>query len=228
MSVTSFIRQSPVASNTPWSFTPQLAIWLVMHLIVVALAAARVPLAARYPEPAEQLAPHLLLCVQIIATGLLFPWLLRDARTTAQILATALPFQLAAAFLSGNSIRHTVPAIAYVDGFIAVLAIWSPVLRSNLAQSLGIALASCLTLGGGMLRYLRVEYSGGRGASVPHTWETVTPLPSTLYALENQFPAGGWILIAVLAIVAITIRLTHHRRISRASAKPQKSGSSPA
>jgi hypothetical protein len=207
------------------SSTGPLAIWFVLQLLLTALVAARIPLAARYPEPPEQLAPQLLLCGQVIAASLLFPWLLRDARRSAEVLATALPFQLAGAFLSGTSIREIAPAIGYVDGFMVTLAIWSPVLRSNLAQSIGVALASCLTLGGGMLRYLRVEYSGGSGVSVGHTWETIAPLPSTLHALERQAPVGGWILIAVLAITAMTIRLTRRHHRVAAGAKPQRNSS---
>jgi hypothetical protein len=214
-------RPAPHDSGPPAS-TARLVVWLAAQLLILIIAAARVPLAARYPEPAEQLAPQLLLCGQAIVASLLFPWLLRDFRTTAQMLATALPFQLATVFLSGIPIRELAPAIGYVDAFSGALAIWSPLLRSNLAQSLGVALASCLTLGGGMLRYLRVEYSGGRGASVPHTWETVTPLPSTLQALAGQAPLGGWMLLAVLFVSAITVHLIRRRHHASESRTPQK------
>jgi hypothetical protein len=164
----------------------------------------------------------------VVAVSLLFPWLLRDARTTVQVLATALPFQFGAAFLAGNSLRDVGPAVGYVDAFILALGIWAPLLRSNPAQAFGVALASCLTLGGGMLRYLRVEYGGGSGESVSRTWENLTPLPSTVHALETQTPVGGWILIAVLIIAAITIRLTRRRRPTADGITPQKNTSSPA
>ena len=214
-------RPEPTAS-TPLASTAQLVVWLAAQLLILIIAAARVPLAARYPEPAEQLAPQLLLCGQVIAASLLFPWLLRDIRTTAQVLVTALPFQLGAAFLSGISVREIAPSIGYVDGFLVALAIWSPLLRQSLAQSIGVVLASCLTLGGGMLRYLRVEYSGGRGEAVPHAWETVTPLPSTLHALTGQAPVGGWVLMAVLAVAGIAIRLTRRRRNGVERENPQR------
>jgi hypothetical protein len=216
---------SPPAQADPprSSSTAQLIVWLGAQLVVLTLAAARLPLAARYPQPAEQLAPNLLLCAQLILASLLFPWMLRGVRCVAQILAAALPLQLASAYLAGTSAREVAGALAYVDSFVIVLSLWCPLLRSSRAQSLGIALASCLTLGGGMLRYLRVEYSGGSGA--PHTWEIVTPLPSTLQALAGQTPAGGWVLIAVLGVVAITIRLTRRRRFRAGRVNPQKNAS---
>jgi hypothetical protein len=217
----------PPAQSDPSrsSSTAQLIVWLGTQLAVLTIAAARLPLAARYPQPAEQLTPNLLLSAQLIMASLLFPWMLRGARCIAQILAAALPFQLASAYLAGTSAREVAGAVAYVDSFVIVLGLWSPVLRSSLTQSLGIALASCVTLGGGMLRYLRVEYSGGSSASVPHTWETVTPLPSTLQALAGQTPAGGWVVIGVLAIAAITIRLTGRRQHPADGEKTPKNAS---
>jgi hypothetical protein len=205
----------PSAAKSPAkaapSSTAQLVVWLALQLIVIALGAARVPLAARYPAPAEQLAPHLLLCTQVIVVSLLFPWLLNDVRAAVQALATALPFQLASAYLAGNSAREILGALAFVDGFILVLAVWRPLLRSSFAQSLGVSLASCLTLGGGMLRYLRVEYSGGTAESLSHTWETVTPLPSTLTALAGETPVGGWGVLAVLLVAGIAFHVISGR-----------------
>jgi hypothetical protein len=200
--------------SAPHPSTGLLAAWLAAQLLLVTLAAVGVPLAARYADPPEQFAPHLLLCGQVVVASLLFPWILRDPRTAAQVLSAALPFQVAATFLGGSSLREVAPAIAYVDGFVLALAVWAPLLRSPLTESLGVAVASCLTLGGGMLRYLRVEYSGGTAAADPRSWETVTPLPSTVAAIEGNLPTAAALSLVALAAIGITIRLLRRRRVA--------------
>src|SRR5215213_7298770 len=124
-SSTTVTDPSPVPSRPPPSTAP-LLLWLLIQLGAILLVVLRVPLAARYPEPAERLAPHLLLAVQIITAGMLFPFLLRDWRTAVQVVATAIPFQLAAGYLAGLEPRAMLPAIALVLSWIVVLAVWQP------------------------------------------------------------------------------------------------------
>src|SRR5688572_29419877 len=92
------VVRSKVAVAAP-STTGTLLIWLAIQLGATLLAALRIPLAAAYPEPAERLAVHVLLAVQVLAAGMLFPLLLRDWRSALQTIATAVPFQLAACYL---------------------------------------------------------------------------------------------------------------------------------
>src|SRR5688500_14317068 len=89
-----------LAANSGFPSTSPLACWLAIQLGVILLAVSGIPLAARYAEPAERLAAHWMMGAQVVAAGLLFPFLLRDVRNSVQVIATAWPFQLAAGYLS--------------------------------------------------------------------------------------------------------------------------------
>ena len=177
--------------------TGPLALWLLVQLAAVALAVLRVPLAARYPEPAERRAAHLVLATQVIAAGLLLPLLFRDRRTAVAVVASAWPFQLAAGYLAGMPPAALAWPAAFVTAWLAALACGAAQLRTPRAQAIGITIATLLALGGGVLRYLRLEF--GRG--VPEgtfTPESVSPLLSTLAAIEGSSTRTGWVLIATL------------------------------
>src|SRR5215211_6686279 len=114
MSAGSLNRSTPDTAPTtlPRERSPSTApllLWLLIQLGAILLAVLRVPLAAAYREPAEQLAPYLLFAVQVVAAGMLFPFLLRDWRTAVQVIATAIPFQLAAVYLAGLEPRAMLP-----------------------------------------------------------------------------------------------------------------------
>jgi hypothetical protein len=181
--------------------TAQLLLWLAIQLAAILLAALQIPLAARYPEPAERLAPQLLLAVQVIGAGMLFPFLLRDWRHAVNIAAPGFPFQLAAAYLGGLATREILPASVFVGAWILILTLWRACLRSPGAQMIGVLLATCLTLGGGILRYLRLEFSLTSAAEP--TFETASPLLTTLAAVEGNPTVAGWLLLAGLLLAGV-------------------------
>jgi hypothetical protein len=204
----------------PSPSTAPLLLWLLVQLGAIVIAVLRVPLAAAYPEPAERLAPHLLLAVQVIAAGILFPFLLRDWRTAAQVVATAVPFQLASAYLAGVGARGMLPAMTFVLSWIVVLAVWRPCLTLHRMRALAISIATCLTLGGGVLRYLRLEF--GRGSS-DTSFETASPLLTTLAALGGESTSPGWLLLGGLglgAVITVVFRRHFRRRTVRLSRIP--------
>jgi len=180
--------------------TGPLLLWLGIQLGVLALSAARVPLAAQYAEPAEWLAPHLLLSAQVIASGLLFPFILRNLRTSVQILATAIPFQLAAAYLAGLGAADVLQAAGFVQAWLVTLAIGVACLRSLSQQMLAVCAMSCLTLGGATLRYLNAEF--GKGLIEP-SLSSASPLLTTLAAVEGTPTFHGWMTVACLAVTGI-------------------------
>jgi hypothetical protein len=199
--------------------TGPLALWLAIQLAVVTLAVLRVPLAAQYPEPAERMAAHLVLGAQGVTAALLFPFLFRDTRTAAAVIAAAWPFQLAAGFLAGIAPADLASAAGYVTVWMLTLAACTPLLRTPRASAIGITIATLLTLGGAILRYLRLEFGGGV-AEGQFTPESVSPLLSTFAAIEGSGPHSGWMLVAgVLCVAALTIGA---RRIlsSRARRRP--------
>ncbi len=195
-------RDSQIPAVPALSAAP-LLLWLGLQLCVMFLAALRIPLAARYPAPAEQLAPQLLFSTQVVVAGLLFPFLLRDLRCTIQILATGWPFQLAAVYLSGGSAGEMNWATAFVGTWLITLAIWACLLRSTRTRMPGVCLANCLILGGGLLRYLRLEFAPETRLSNP--FETALPLPATLAALEGSSIWPGWLLVLALACLGLLL-----------------------
>ena len=201
-------QRAPLPSTAP------LALWLVLQLGVFALVVCQIPLAAQYAEPAETLAAHLLLGAQVVAAALLFPFLLRDARTAVQIIAAAWPFQLAAGYLAGMSLGAIVWPAVLVTAWLATLALSAPLLRSPRGAAAGTTLAVVLTVGLAALRYLRVEFGGG-GAGPLAALEDVSPLLSTFQALEGFSPRRAWIPLALLlglSIAAVSSRSLVGRR----------------
>jgi hypothetical protein len=207
------VQTAPTASEpTPVSrsSTFPLLLWLVLQLAAASLAAGRVPLAAKYPLDGERLAAHVLLSAQCIAGALLFPFLLRDWRTAAQVIASAAPFQVAAGLLSGAEWEALMAAIAVVDAWLVTIAIWSSCLPTPRSRMIGVAAASLLTLGGGLLGYLRMEFSASE--SIPTALHTALPLASTFTALDGQRPWGGWLLISLFSAAGLAVFFARARR----------------
>ena len=196
-----------------------MALWLVVQLSVVLMAVLRVPLAAQYPEPAERLAAHLLFGAQVVGAGLLFPYLLRDARCAVQVVASAWPFQLAAGYLAGMAPAALAWPASLVTAWLITLALYAALLRSPRSRALGVAAAALLTLGGGTLRYLRLEFaSAGVDAAPAGGFENASPLLSTLAALDGLGTRPAWVLIATLASAALLALLAKAR--GRATTPP--------
>jgi hypothetical protein len=181
--------------------TAPLLLWLTIQLGAILLAVLRVPLAAVYVEPPERLAPQLMLTMQVVIVGMLFPFLLRDWRLALQVTATALPFQLAAAYLGGLAAREILSAMAFMATWTLTLTVWRASLRSRTAELAGACLATCLTLGGGILHYLRLEFAPGPAPAA--AFETASPLLTTLAAVDGNPTRLGWILLVCLLLAAL-------------------------
>lgn len=183
--------------------TSPLACWLAIQLGALLLAVSGFPLAAQYPEPAERVAAYLVMGTQVVAAGLLFPFLLRDARTSVQVIACAWPFQLAAGYLSAIGPGVLVWPAALVTAWLAALAACGSLLRTRRVQALGITVATLLTLGCAALRYLRLEFAAD-GAQPQLGPENVSPLLSTFAGLQGSSMRDAWILLAIVLVIATT------------------------
>ena len=154
----------PAASLRPArSPFPPLFLWLLLQLIALAISAARVPFYATksFPRPAELLALPLMLIVQVIASALLFPFLLRDVRAAVMVMAAGFPLTLIAGFLTATADMRAIAASAfYVSAWLAGLAAWRGALTSARAAAIGVAAATFIALGGPLFWYLRAEYGG--------------------------------------------------------------------
>src|SRR3954463_8926538 len=61
--------------------------WLALQMLALLAAGLRVPFSARFVVPEEQLAIHEMFTVQMIASAMLFPILLRNLATAATVIA---------------------------------------------------------------------------------------------------------------------------------------------
>src|SRR5207302_11501671 len=81
----------PRALSDNESLTTRVCVWTGIELIPLALATTRVPLAARFPAEAEIWAPQEMIIIQILASALLFPWLLPSWRAALAIILSSVP-----------------------------------------------------------------------------------------------------------------------------------------
>lgn len=207
----------PAADQQQPASTGPLAVWLGLQLAVTLVVVLRVPLAAQYPEAAEQTAAYLVTGMQVVAGALLFPFLFRSGHAAVQVIASGWPFLLAAGYLAGAAQKDLLWSAAMVSTWLLALALWAPLLRSFGAQMLGVAIASLLTLGAGVLRYARIEFAsaeGDAGAGV----ESASPLLSTWVALEGSSAPTGWVFITALVCSAVAARFTARIRRGRLGA----------
>ena len=186
--------------------------WLVIQLLALSLGALRVPLSAGFPPPGEQFALHILLVTQIVASALLFPFLLRDAKTSVMVVLTIAPFVQLASYLSMVGVARAALAAGYVAAWLATLALWRAILRTRGAQMRGVACALALSIGAAILWYVRAE----GGSAAPIDWSRdglFGPILGALVQVEAQSsPSNIWIALAVLLIASAVMRLAARKR----------------
>jgi hypothetical protein len=136
---------------------------MAVQLLALLLAAGRVPLSARFPQPIERQATAEMAAVQVIAAALLFPSLFGDFKRWIFVVASVWPMLRIAALLGGESNFHIYATAAYVTCWLTTLALWRRVLRTDQWQMIALSLAALWTLGGPILLYLHAEFGGGTG-----------------------------------------------------------------
>src|SRR5688500_11054555 len=131
----------------------------------LALATFRVPLSARYPQPEESLAVHVVVIVQITAAAILFPFLFRSITTSVIVIASAIPFLQLAAFLATFTDNRRLSFCAtYLVGWLAGLAILNTSFRSQKTRMYGVAGAILISIGGAIVAYLHREFGAPANA----------------------------------------------------------------
>lgn len=189
--------------------TAPLAVWLAIQLAALALAAARVPLAARYPDTGERLALDVVLVAQIAASSLLFPWILRDWTTATLSIALCWPVLALAVWLSGLPPARLPGAAGYATLWLLSLSAWRAALRSHKSQMIAAAVASAWAVGGPLLWYLRVEFTGSASDwAPPTTW--FGPVAGALHQARPAEPgdfsaAGFWLVPAGVLAAGVTV-----------------------
>jgi len=194
-----------------------IAVWLLIQLIVLGLCAARVPLWYRAPEPLEHLAVEHLLVAQVIASSLLFPWLMRNVMTAACVIVTSAPFVLLAGMLAETGLSWTARTWGYVALWLAGLAVWTASLHTRRAKLVGGALASVLAVGVPFVRYLESEFH-----VLPHeqlaALRWLSPVAGALSQLRPVPGDNAWWVFpfALLAagIISVAVACPHFRATS--------------
>jgi hypothetical protein len=212
------VEPPPTESDVPLPPTKPLLLWLTLQLAVLALAAARVPLAAKYPRPAESLAIHLMLATQVAAAALLFPFILRDLRVATMVIVSTWPFDLLAAHLSALPAAQFLPAVSYVTLWLVTLTIWRSVVTSDMLQLVAVTVATAWALGGAGLSYLHDEFTArgvGEGV-VEFAADGLSPMVGAIRLLQGDMDrnksAAPWIAAGVILALGVAAKLFLVRR----------------
>jgi hypothetical protein len=195
-------------------------VWLLVQGAALGVSAARVPFFAikSFPDPGERLALGVMLVAQIAGAAMLFPYLMRDARAAAMVIASSWPFTILAAFLTGRTdSRPIAAAVVFVTAWLLGLALWRGVLRSDRATAVGVCVAMLLALGAPLLWYLRAEFVLQSDAI---NWGTAAWWGPTFGALavsqHDYLLRPAWIFAGghvALGIVALMVgRIARRRR----------------
>jgi hypothetical protein len=197
----------------PLSLLAPVAIWTTLQFLAILLAGLRIPLSAGYPRPAEGVAVHVLVFVQMVSLSALFPLLLRSWPAAVLVTVLSWPYLLLASFLATASMEATLRVGAIVTAWAICLAAWGWALRSDAQRAVAVAGSLLLTLGGAVVAYLAAEYRPDPLAGSGLRWWQVTPMIAALQqASGGPFRVAPYVLIAVLSAMAAGIGLVRRRR----------------
>lgn len=184
-----------------------LALWLVIQLAVLALSAARVPMWYGAPHPLERVAAAQMVVAQVVASALLFPWLMRDLATGACAILVAAPFIQLAALLTDVEPTRALRGWAYVALWMTALLIWTRALhRSMRAQLYGIAVAGVAVIGVPLLRYFRMEF-----ADIDARMRWLDPTTGAIAQLRpDAVDVSAWLLVAGVVVGGALAWLASH------------------
>jgi hypothetical protein len=160
------------SKREPSSYAAPLFVWLVIQLIAIGLAAARVKLWAKFSAEGETVALDELLVAQFIASSLLFPFLCRDFKSTIAITLAGVAMCGLVGILSFNSLDTCGQCALNLLMWLLGLAVWWKVvnawtrgIKGNLPLSptaalIAVAVVSSLNLCGPILAYFQAESNG--------------------------------------------------------------------
>jgi len=200
------------AENPSSSIAGPLFLWLLLQLLALILAVARVPLSAHFARPPEALAVDEMLAVQITLSGMLFPWLMRTPTRCFAVILTAGPMLQLAGALAAMPTSRVMMLWCYVACWCLALAAWRAMLGSG-RDMIGVAIANLLTIGGIALWYLTAEFSA--------TARSFGVLAFALRAAHSsEFAVSGWMWSAVPALIALALLGGRKVAFRRSSSHP--------
>jgi hypothetical protein len=212
-------QTSPQAPRAADRILAPLLVWLAVQMFALGLAALRVPLSARYPQPEESLAVHVLVVAQVAAAALLFPFLFRSIISSIIVIASAIPFLQLAAFLATfTDNRRLALCAAYLTLWLTGLAILNASLRCQKLKVYGVAAVSLMSLGGAVIAYLHREFGAPASAFDWQTHASLGPIMGCMAILEAN-PLGGtiWVFLGAFVGSALMLLVFHFWRRKRAT-----------
>lgn len=196
--------------RSPIRPTPLFA-WLAVQMLALLAGGFRVPLSARFPAPAEQMAVHEMIVVQTAASALLFPALF-PTLANGVLAAVSVPVMLLlASLLASRAPDAGLLAVAiYLLAWVVCLAVWARLLRTPAVRLYGTATAALLTIGGAVVAYLGREF-GMPGESFDWTvrgW--LGPMVGAISLIESGPRIGtAWAFlgsVCAATIVGVEVR----------------------
>ena len=179
-----------------------------MQLGAVALAAAHIPLAAEYPQPAEFQAVQIMLAAQITWATMLFPVLLVNWRAVVAAAGCACVMLAIAGMLSAWSLAQIVIPAGFVTLWIITLGVWPAALPNGRSRMIASGLATTYAVGGALVWYLANDLSTESGRPVEAAFG-----PLLIAVTSPQHPPGsGWIILIVLLIGGSAVNLARSSR----------------
>jgi hypothetical protein len=135
--------------------------WSAMQIFALLISINQIQLWARMPHPTENYAMQIMLAMQIGFAAMLFPWLMRNGRSTAFIFLTSALFVQLAGMLGNETGGAIGWSIAQLWMWLIALATWRVMLVTSRMQMLGVAVATSLAIGGACVDYLQMEFTTG-------------------------------------------------------------------
>jgi hypothetical protein len=191
------------------SLTSVLIIWLLPQLVALALSALRVPLSAHPPRPLESIALPQMIVVQMVAAGMLAPWLFRTAGAVVAVVVSAAPMLALAGVLSFAAPKLTSMLFLLLATWVAAVGAACLALAPR-QRFIACALATAWSLGGLALAYLHAEFAPQR--RVPELILGPASVAARCAASQNT----GSALVALVVVLSIMVifagYLAHHRQ----------------
>lgn len=160
--------------------------WGLLNWLILALGASGFPIWSHHPLPRESVSFFELICGQMVLISLLFPVLTRTPWTLAINLVLIVPIDELGTILSNLNQLQALRCFGCMLIWAIGLAGWRWALGTERQHPMVIAVASCFTLGGAVLDYLRWETIAATGSQ--NGFRPLSILPNLCLLARTPLP----------------------------------------
>jgi hypothetical protein len=183
-------------------------IWALLNWAILGFGAVGFPVWAHHPFPRESIAFYELICAQTVLISLFFPLLAATRWTLAINFSLMLPVDELGGLLSNLGQGAVLRCYGCVGIWLLGLGVGAWMVKRERIHLLIICAASCFTLGGAILDYLRWEISTASGESNGFTPLSLLPSLCGLAANSSSIAWAEAALPATIAVIGIVIKAT--------------------